>query len=602
MPPADPTPEPSPAPTTASPDTPTVEASPGPTPPAASPATGPASSDRALAEAAARLRKRAGGCYAVEEEIGRGGMGTVYRAFDQDLKRHVALKVLRRDLCGEASRLARFIEEAQATAGLEHPGIVPIHEIGLDDEGRVYYTMKLVRGRTLAQIVERIRAGDAATAREFTRFRLLEILIHVARAVAYAHERGFVHRDLKPQNIMIGTYGEALVLDWGLARRLDAPDPIPGAIVGTPAYMAPEQAEGEAARLGPPADVYSLGATLLHVLAGRAPYEGAATPEVLTKLVTGERPPRARALDPRVPRELDAICAKAMERAPERRYAGALAFAADLQAYLEGRPVAALPEGLAARALKAARRNQRLVLGALVLLAVARAASVAGLIRIEGERRAAVAHLARAITERAAARLAAKEALAAEALLAEAIALEDSFDRRVRLLEARALGARLVERRTGEAAALAFAPDGTLRIVPEPPASRLATVAVGTAVRASALDASGERLAVLTYDALRLFRIERDAAPAEVPFPAIEIPPRLEVNDLALGPAARWVALASNDRVVHVFDLARGGAAARSLGGHDSEVARVAFSPDGLRLVSGTERGTLRVFDAETGR
>ncbi len=294
--------------------------------------------------------------YRIVGEIGAGGMGVVHRAYDDELRREVALKVLGRR-ADDPAAAARFAEEARATARLQHPNIVPVYDFGTMD-GRPFFAMKLVEGRTLAQVVE---AGSVSL------FRRLEIFVDVARAVAYAHERGIVHRDLKPQNVMIGSFGEVQVMDWGLAAGGG----------GTPAYMPPEQAENDPALVGPRSDVYGLGATLFHILTGAPPYAGGSPHEIVTRVIEAEEPPRARAADPVVPRELDAIAAKAMASRPDDRYASALALADDVQAFLEGRSVSALPEGLARRAVKWARRHRTLV-GAGAIVALVAALGAAG--------------------------------------------------------------------------------------------------------------------------------------------------------------------------------------------------------------------------------
>jgi serine/threonine protein kinase/tetratricopeptide (TPR) repeat protein len=327
--------------------------------------------------------------YEIRDELGRGGMGVVYRALDRDLQREVALKVM---LGVDGSALPRFVAEARATAQLQHPGVVPIYDIGLDSGKNLFFTMKLIEGETLEHVIRRTRA-NAPDVGEFTLFRLLQIFVEVARTVAYAHERGIVHRDLKPANVMIGRHGEVQLLDWGLAKvlRQAAPEPAPadaaatagtlgvaargetvgGAVTGTPAYLSPEQARGNSAKVGPPADVWALGGTLSQILTGRAPFHEGTCTEVVAKLLDGEGPPRPREVDRAVPRELDAICAKAMAVDPARRYASALALAEDVQAFLEHRPVTAYPEGRLPRATKWLRRHRRSVgAAAAVLLAL----------------------------------------------------------------------------------------------------------------------------------------------------------------------------------------------------------------------------------------
>ncbi len=317
------------------------------------------------------------GRYAILGELGRGGMGVVYRAFDRDLRRHVAMKVLSERLAHSADCLSRFVEEAQATGQLEHPGIVPVHEIGRDPQGRLFFTMKLVRGRTLSAVVRDLREGDPETAARFSPFRLLQIFADVCRTVHYAHVRGVIHRDLKPSNVMIGKHGDVQVMDWGLVKLIeraervlprlygssqeialaaDRPETRFGSLLGTPAYMAPEQADATGDGPDARSDVYALGAILFHLLTGRPPFAGNTTRETVTALLT-QPPPRPRSLEPTVPRELEAICLRALRKDPEHRYASAEALADDIQAYLEGRPVLALPIGRVERLRKFCRRE-----------------------------------------------------------------------------------------------------------------------------------------------------------------------------------------------------------------------------------------------------
>ncbi len=421
----------------------------------------------------------AAGRYLVEDEIGRGGMGVVFRAFDRDLRRRVAMKVLHfqlarpdgasPDLARDANRelAERFVEEAQTTAQLQHPGIVPVYEIGLTGQGRLFFTMKLVRGRTLATVIADARAGEPRTAREFTLFRRLQILVEVARTVAYAHERGVVHRDLKPHNVMLGPYGEVQVMDWGLAKVLaragderPAREPapaaaadraseidvaherdhtLPGKLLGTPSYMAPEQAAGETARVGPAADIYALGAILYHVLVGRAPFDGRSTAEVVSKVISSA-PVAPRTIDPRVPGELEAIALKALAKTPAERYESAGAFAGDVQAWLEGRHVRAHRYSLREQAVRFARRRPAWLAGGSAIAVLALLAALLW-VRGESDRRARAQAEALAATrgkfERALRLLAEADDLArgrgssprVEAKLAEVLALEPEAER-----------------------------------------------------------------------------------------------------------------------------------------------------------------------------
>jgi len=314
---------------------------------------------RRLEEAARRSPRHER--YRTLEEIGRGGMGRVLRVFDLYLQRVLAMKVV--ELApGEGSdderehrrRLARFVEEARLTSRLGHPGVVPVHEIAVDEDGRLYFTMPLVRGQTLRRVFQLVwmrRHGWTAT-------RAVGVLLKVCETVAFAHSHGVIHRDLKPANVMVGPFGEAYVMDWGLAKLEGRAEG--GSIVGTPAYMAPEQAAGDAGQVGPLSDVYSLGAMLYELLAGHMPHEHSIGDGVGVdpQRVLAAAPTPLEDLDVDPPPELVAICEKAMQRDPGDRYASAMAMADDLRAYLENRVVAAHATGWIARTRTWMRRNR----------------------------------------------------------------------------------------------------------------------------------------------------------------------------------------------------------------------------------------------------
>ena len=340
-----------------------------------------------------RTRPRIAGRYGDEQEIARGGMGAILRVHDHDLHRELAMKVMLEELAGaepdssEATRLrARFLEEAQVTGQLDHPGIVPVHELGLDAQGRLYFTMKLVRGRDLRAVYEQLRKGEDG----WNLPRALGVLLRVCEAMAFAHDKGVIHRDLKPANIMVGRFGEVYVMDWGLARVLGASSnhdrrrdagesrvvsarqetarsgdsslaTLDGDIVGTPAYMSPEQALGRIEELGPRSDVYSLGAMLYELLAGHMPYMPPGetrSPFTVVRLLKEGPPAPLERTASGADDELVAICDKAMAREPEARYAGMLELAEDLRAYLEGRVVRAHRTGALVEFRKWIGRNK----------------------------------------------------------------------------------------------------------------------------------------------------------------------------------------------------------------------------------------------------
>jgi len=312
-------------------------------------------SDQALANLrdAAASPDLAGTRYRLLGPLGRGGMGAVFLVEDAELGRKVALKIL--DLPDSSGDLAgRLIREARILARLEHPGIVPVHDVGTLPDGRVYYTMKFVEGQRLDEHAGRLSLPE--------RLRMFE---RICEAVAFAHDRGVLHRDLKPGNIMVGPFGEVLVLDWGVAKLVrpagpetvtsasEAPasilppaaaDTAHGSVLGTPGYMAPEQARGEVERLDGRADVYSLGAILQFLIAG------------------------SEAAREEAPRALAAICAKAMASEAAARYASAEELAAEVRRYLDGLSVVAYPEPAWHHAWRWINRNRAWILLVLAYL------------------------------------------------------------------------------------------------------------------------------------------------------------------------------------------------------------------------------------------
>jgi WD40 repeat protein/serine/threonine protein kinase len=487
----------------------------------------------------------------------RGGLGEVFLAIDPELDRQVALKELRAYHAHDPTSQARFLLEARLTGRLEHPGIVPVYGLGRYPDGRPYYAMRLIEGETLGRAIERFHAEEVASRepgrREIAFRRLLRSLIDACNAVAYAHSRGVVHRDLKPDNIMLGRFGETLVVDWGLAKSLstsesdtaigaDPDDPraddsssltLPGAALGTPQYMSPEQASGELDRVGPASDVYSLGATLYSLLVGHGPFSTGDLADVLNRVRRGIFPaPRRlrKTIDP----TLEAICLKAMSLKPEDRHDSPIAMAEEIEAWL-------------ADVRHRAEHDQAL-----------------------GDLRRSLARLA---VERAGRLF--ERGMTGEGMLWLARALENvppdatGLDRAVRAsLSGWHAGPKAVERtltHRDAARALAFSPDGR----------RLLTAcADGTAQLWDI--ATGARLAVAMKH-------------------------RGTVRAVAFSPDGRLAATAGDDGTLRLWDAVTG-ARAGDPGPHGAPISAVCFSPDGARVATASRAGAPCLWDGATGR
>jgi eukaryotic-like serine/threonine-protein kinase len=311
----------------------------------------------------------------------KGGLGEVYVARDEELHREVALKEIQGKHADDPHSRARFLLEAEVTGGLEHPGVVPVYGLGTYADGRPFYAMRFIKGDSLKDASRRFHAGERpgrdAGERRLAFRELLGRFVDVCNAVAYAHSRGVLHRDLKPGNVMLGRYGETLVVDWGLAKVVGRAEPTGdeptlrpssgsgvaetayGAAVGTPAYMSPEQAAGRLDQLGPASDVYGLGATLYALLTGKTPVEGKDRGEVLRRVQRGEVVP-VRQANPRAPAALAAVCQKAMALRPEDRYATPLELAAEVEHWLADEPVSAYRDPPLARLGRWLRRHRGL--------------------------------------------------------------------------------------------------------------------------------------------------------------------------------------------------------------------------------------------------
>jgi eukaryotic-like serine/threonine-protein kinase len=297
------------------------------------------------------------GRYRLGATLGEGGMAIVFEAEDTNLKRPVAIKQLRETLRHDAASRSRFFAEAEILAGLEYAGVVPVHDAGFLDDGAPYYAMARVKGSTLADLLNADRAAGLRVS-----MRHVDILLRAAETVGHAHGRRLIHLDLKPQNIMIDEDGAVYVMDWGIARRASAPAGAErGVLRGTPAYMSPEVASGRADLADARSDVFAFGLMLYEVLTGQRPFRGDAA-EVM-RAVAGASPPEPRRVARHVPRELSAICMKALSRDPGARYATARELARDLRDYRDFLPVSAIRPTLGARIVKWVRRHPRTATG-----------------------------------------------------------------------------------------------------------------------------------------------------------------------------------------------------------------------------------------------
>lgn len=352
---------------------------------------GPSRPDQKSIPAVIAERDKSAGRYVLQGEIARGGMGAVLRGIDCDLRREVAIKFMLNDKDGRQK--TRFIEEAQITGQLEHPNIVPIHELGVDAQKRLFFTMKMVKGRSLAQILDEL-AKNPTAASEWSLGRLLNIVVSICHALGYAHSRNVIHRDLKPANVMVGDFGEVYVMDWGLAKvlgseapsRKTSPDAIAarpllphatggsvstnretegdltqaGSILGTPAYMPPEQAHGKIDAIDQRSDIYSLGAILYAVLTLLPPVEkGGNQMAVLMRVGEGDiKKPEVRTPQRYIPAEVSAIAMKALAKSPADRYQTVEAFRRDVELFVEGRSVSAKQDTVREQVWKLVKRNK----------------------------------------------------------------------------------------------------------------------------------------------------------------------------------------------------------------------------------------------------
>ncbi|MGO9916156.1 MAG: WD40 repeat domain-containing serine/threonine protein kinase [Isosphaeraceae bacterium] len=587
------------------------------------------------------------GDYEIVREIARGGMGVVFQARQISLNRTVALKMILAGQLADETDVMRFHTEAEAAAHLDHPGIVPIFEVGQHD-GQHFFSMAFVEGRSLAQ---RLAEGPMP-ARESA-----ALLLQVAEAIEYAHRRGVIHRDLKPANILLDAEDRPRVTDFGLARRVRADGGLTGSgqMMGTPSYMPPEQAGGKQGEVGPAADVYALGATLYCMVTGRPPFQAATAMETVLQVISDE-PVLPRRLNASIPRDVETICLKCLEKEPGKRYAGAAALGQDLRRVLAGEPIVARPVTRLERAVKWARRRPAIA----ALLGLVALVTALGLGGVLWQWRAAV--LARGAAERETIRANAQAELAEQRLYDVRMTLIPQYwdgqdppplaqhqmkrqrpdqivDRHVdfsapngarlrRLLDEQLPASRGgADRRgfewyywrrkiasghitlSGHAApveSVAFSPDGRrlasaggqqVKVWDAATGREILTFNGHTALaHGVAFSPNGKRIASAGGDqVVRLW--DADTGKVELVLSGHSAP----VFGVAFSPNGRLLASAGADENVLLWDTTTE-RRIHTFKANCKRVGSVAFSPDGRRLASGGDDGSVRVWDAVTGK
>ena len=577
----------------------------------------------------------------------KGGLGEVFVARDEELGREVALKAIQPEYADDPANRLRFVREAEITGNLEHPGIVPVYGLSRSTDGRPFYAMRFVRGESLETAIARFHAAEGAAGTRLERtVAFLQLLGHfkdACHAIDFAHSRGVIHRDLKPSNIMLGAHGETLVVDWGLAKVVTQPpdahgasepgpsaisltasdQTLPGAAVGTPAFMSPEQAAGQVEKIGPASDIYNLGATFYSLLTSRPPFENLPVGLLLAKAQHGDfLPPRAVSRRP-IPPALEAVCLKAMALRPEDRYDSASEFAGEIDHWIADEPLVAYRERASERLSRWSRRHWAWVrVGVAVLVALLFVLAMATSVvhrawrreqssRFEAERLAASLDLDQAITlceldatSRGMLRLVHTLTIAPPAaddlrktILANLAAWSAPFGTlrqvfpqrgRVRDVDFSADGSALI---TGSDVIESGRLGGEARVW-----DAISGKPLGPALRHRgpvtrvAFHPDGKRVLTASTDGTARLWNAADGTPAA---PAMEH--AAPVSTAALSPDGSIV-LTSSGRVVQLWDLASGRVRGR-LPIHPSAVEALAFRPAGRIFATGCEKGEICLWD-----